>query len=216
MTDKLVIPLFPLSIAVLPGEPVPLHIFEDKYKEMVAYCLESPRSRPFGISYILSEGNRGSLCRVGCALIVEDVLKRYDDGRLDIVARALSRYELHQMVHRKSYFEAQISFFEDDKEAPKPTTTDVERIVTLLCRLSELRSGRPHLVDPSDFKNFSFVAGVIGGLKNEDKQALLEMQSEQKRLVFLASKLEENIHGYPESENTEDPEYSGPGDVTIH
>jgi len=73
-------PLFPLGIVALPGEGVPLHIFEQRYRTMVAECLE--RSREFGIVWVGEEGSRP----VGCAMEITEVLERMDDGRLNIVA----------------------------------------------------------------------------------------------------------------------------------
>ena len=91
MNDEFVLPLFPLSISVLPGEVIPLHIFEERYKELMSYCLENPRMRPFGVTMVVQTGNQAHLCQTGSALIVDEVLERYPDGRLDILARGVGR-----------------------------------------------------------------------------------------------------------------------------
>src|SRR2546430_17674926 len=86
-------PLFPLGIVALPGEAVPLHIFEERYRRMIRACLEGegePQGREFGIVWLSED----ELKPVGCACLVERVLQRYDDGRLDIRARATRPFRL--------------------------------------------------------------------------------------------------------------------------
>lgn len=85
MTEERIIPLFPLGIVALPGAPIPLHIFEERYKEMISRCIE--QGRVFGI--VLFSGER--MADAGCTVRVLEVLKRYDDGRMDILTREIER-----------------------------------------------------------------------------------------------------------------------------
>ena len=72
-------PLFPLGIVLLPGEVLPLHIFEPRYRELVARCLAGPE--PFCVVHADGDGMR----EVGCLAIGLEVVERFDDGRLSIV-----------------------------------------------------------------------------------------------------------------------------------
>jgi len=74
-------PLFPLPIVLLPSEVVPLHIFEDRYKAMVAHCLDE-RSE-FGIVWLADDG----LKEIGCTAQIAEVLERAPDGRMNILVR---------------------------------------------------------------------------------------------------------------------------------
>ena len=74
-------PLFPLSLVALPGELVPLHIFEERYKTMMSECLEA--GTEFGIVWMADDGLR----EIGCACTIERVLERMEDGRLNLLAR---------------------------------------------------------------------------------------------------------------------------------
>src|SRR5687767_5982011 len=92
--DGLELPIFELPVVILPGELLPLHIFEDRYKRMIGHCLES--EEPFGIVF---RDDEGTAHRIGCTARVTEVLERFDDGRLNIVVtgeqpfRVLERFE---------------------------------------------------------------------------------------------------------------------------
>ena len=73
------LPIFELPLVLLPGEQVPLHIFEDRYKRMVGTALE--HGEPFGIVLRDDEGARS----VGCTARIDDVIERFDDGRMNIL-----------------------------------------------------------------------------------------------------------------------------------
>src|SRR3954462_1102595 len=79
--DGLELPIFELPAVILPGELLPLHIFEERYKRMIGYCLES--AEPFGIVF---RDDEGTAHRIGCTARVTEVLERFDDGRMNIVA----------------------------------------------------------------------------------------------------------------------------------
>ncbi|MFZ0539159.1 MAG: LON peptidase substrate-binding domain-containing protein, partial [Candidatus Sulfotelmatobacter sp.] len=82
------IPLFPLDVVLLPSAPLPLHIFEPRYKEMIAECLA--QNRIFGVVRALDQG----LAKVGCTAEIITVVKEYPDGRLDLVAEGRNRFEI--------------------------------------------------------------------------------------------------------------------------
>lgn len=107
------IPLFPLDLVLFPRAPLPLHIFEDRYKEMIGVCLES--NSPFGVVRAQREG----LATVGCTANILRVMHRYPDGRMDILCEGDQRFEIGTLDNARSYLEAQVDEFEDEyEEAP--------------------------------------------------------------------------------------------------
>jgi Lon protease-like protein len=108
------IPLFPLDLVLFPGAPLPLHIFEDRYKEMINLCLQS--NAGFGVVRAQREG----LATVGCTAKILRVMHRYPDGRMDILCEGDQRFEIETLENELSYLEAQVDLFEDeDEEAPQ-------------------------------------------------------------------------------------------------
>src|SRR4051812_16084849 len=104
------LPIFPLSLVLLPGMPLPLHIFEERYKEMMADVM--PQESEFGIVLAKEEG----IVNVGCTATVQKVLQRYPDGRLDLLAVGLRRFEIESLDEDKSYLRATVDFFDDEEE----------------------------------------------------------------------------------------------------
>jgi len=90
----ILLPLFPLELVLLPEEPLPLHIFEERYREMIGECLRAKTSgfgrQDFGV--VLAKGQ--AISNVGCSAQIVTVTRKYDDGRMDILtwANAGSRY----------------------------------------------------------------------------------------------------------------------------
>src|SRR6185295_4524200 len=92
--DGVELPIFELPMVILPGELLPLHIFEERYKRMIGHCLEN--AEPFGIVF-RDEG--GNAHRIGCMARVTEVVERFDDGRMNVVVageqpfKVLERFE---------------------------------------------------------------------------------------------------------------------------
>ncbi len=107
MADEL-LPLFPLGVVLLPQSQVPLHIFEERYKEMIGEAIALHAE--FGI--VLASGN--GIVNTGCTAVVENVVERYPDGRIDIVAMGLRRFEILSLNHEKSYLRGAVQFFDDE------------------------------------------------------------------------------------------------------
>ena len=175
------LPLFPLGIVLLPGEPVPLHIFEPRYKEMVRVCLDG--DRPFGIVY----ASPAALAAVGCTARIRSVATRYDDGRLDIVAVGEERFRVQDIHRDRAYLTADAEPVEDDADTA-PTRVR-QRVVARHMKLLELagETVRPGLYDEP--YPLSFVVGRNAGLGLDDKQALLAMEDEAERLAMLSEHL---------------------------
>jgi Lon protease-like protein len=102
------IPLFPLDVVLFPGASLPLHIFEERYKEMIGVCRADESS--FGVVRAQQDG----LAVIGCTARILRVLHEYDDGRLDILCRGDRRFEIESLEESRSFLEAEVDFFEDD------------------------------------------------------------------------------------------------------
>ncbi len=179
------LPLFPLGVVLLPGEPIPLHIFEPRYREMVQVCLDA--DQPFGILY----ASEAALATVGCTARIRKVAARYDDGRLDIVAVGEERFAIEEIHRDRSFLTADTrpvgdAAHEDDVAAR-------QQAIARHMKLLELAGKTPR---PSRYGRegpVSFVIGRSAGLDLRAKQQLLEMDSEASRLQFLADHLEEML-----------------------
>lgn len=102
------IPLFPLDIVLFPGQAVPLHIFERRYRLMTRHCIDS--KSPFGIVFY----HEGNLARTGCTAMIVKILKEYEDGRSDILAAGQRAFRLLRTHEEQPYFEGDVEFLDED------------------------------------------------------------------------------------------------------
>ena len=126
------LPIFPLELVLLPGVPLPLHIFEPRYKEMIAECLE--QKKPFGVVRASSAG----VADIGCTAEIMSVTKKYDDGRMDILTRGVERFEVIHVNEDRSFLQAEISVVQDEDEAGKPAAQMVTQAVRLHAEIAKL------------------------------------------------------------------------------
>ncbi len=184
LPDRL--PLFPLGIVLYPDEPVPLHIFEPRYREMVRFCLDN--DDPFGIVYVSEK----ALAQVGCTARIRRVLTRYDDGRLDIMAMGEERFEIVELHRDLAYLTADIQRYDVAEEEPVDTEVR-ERVITQHMKLLEMAGEaiRPALYEEARW--VSFVVAQNAGLELEQKQKLLEMTSENERVRFLVDHFQDML-----------------------
>src|SRR5690606_38009826 len=172
------IPLFPLGIVLYPGEPVPLHIFEPRYREMVRRCLEE--DLPFGIVHVSEE----ALAAVGCTARIRRVLNRYDDGRLDIMALGEERFRIVELHRDRPYLSAEVEPFGPERAEPVDAAAR-ERLITQHMKLLEMTGERIRPAVYEQSRWVSFTVAQNAGLDVEQKQRLLEMESERERIDFL-------------------------------
>jgi len=107
------LPLFPLPVVVFPRTPLPLHIFEDRYKEMVGGAMRD--NSEFGI--VLARD--GGIVNTGCTVTVEKLVQIYPDGRMDVLTRGQRRFEILSLNEEKDYLQAEVNYF-DDEDAGDP------------------------------------------------------------------------------------------------
>ena len=139
------IPLFPLNVVVFPRTQLPLHIFEDRYKEMVGEAIRD--SSEFGIVLAKDDG----IVNAGCTVAVEKVLQMFPDGRMDILAQGKRRFEIQSLNEEKTFLQGEVTFFDDEEFAPVPV--EVRQLALdnyhELSRLSNAREhSSPDLSDP--------------------------------------------------------------------
>lgn len=183
------LPLFPLDLVLYPGERLTLHIFEERYKDLVAYCLE--HEVPFGIVWTDDGTADEEWAEVGTTVRIDEVLKKYEDGRLDIAVEGEERFRLAETHENFSYFTADVSLLEDEE-----TSVDLklrERVITQHMRLLELagRTVRPDLYENVD--RLSFVLAQNAALDPGQKQELLEFTTEGERIRYLIHHFESII-----------------------
>jgi len=106
------LPLFPLQLVVFPGAAVPLHIFEERYREMVGEAEAS--GSEFGI--VLAKD--GGIVNSGCTVMVQEVLQRYPDGRFDVLTRGQRRFSIVSINDEKPYLRGEVEYFGDDTGEP--------------------------------------------------------------------------------------------------
>lgn len=183
------LPLFPLSLVMLPSSAVPLHIFEDRYKEMMAELIGSRAE--FGIVLARDEG----IVSIGCTATVEQVLERYPDGQLDIVVLGRRRFTIESLNDEKSYLRAQVEFFNDEEAQDVPRELRTKAILAYE-RLREILSAEKQSDEPVaaeahlDLPQMSFQVGQLISDANK-RQVLLGLRSEIARLEYLVSILPE-------------------------
>src|SRR5579864_2884618 len=110
--QPVLLPLFPLQVVLLPGAELPLHIFEDRYKEMIAEVLRDRLE--FGVVLASEKG----IVNTGCSATVDEVLRNYPDGRMDILARGRRRFEIVRLNDERAFLRGSVDFFDDDESAP--------------------------------------------------------------------------------------------------
>jgi Lon protease-like protein len=180
------LPIFPLELVLLPGVPLPLHIFEPRYKEMIAECLE--QKKPFGVVRASSDG----VADIGCTAEIMSVTKKYDDGRMDILTRGVERFEVIEVNEDRSFLQAEISVVEDEPE--KPDAEIVTQAVRLHAEIAKLAGAEPSGPD-EHAGNLSFLLAGSLPLDLDFKQSLLSTLSEAKRLEAVVGYLEAILPG---------------------
>jgi Lon protease-like protein len=169
-------PLFPLGLVALPSEYVPLHIFEARYRTMVAECLE--RDRELGIVWLSDE----ELKPIGCAVAIERVLERMEDGRINILTRGTRPFRLIERQDDLAYPAGTVEFLRDRDEEPDEAATAAARDA-YAALVVEATDAEPDAERLAAMTAYDMAATVDFGL--EAKQGLLELRSENARLRLL-------------------------------
>jgi Lon protease-like protein len=183
--DNLLLPIFPLEVVLLPEEPLPLHIFEERYKEMIRECLrakeESAGQQEFGV--VLARENE--VRTTGCTARIVNVTRKYPDGRLDIFTVGVRRFEILYTNQERPFLRAGVEFFEDEKGTDTPAEADAARAIELFREIMQRLHKTPdmpiHL--PRPYKHLSFRIAAPLPLDLDFKQRLLTLRNEPERLA---------------------------------
>jgi Lon protease-like protein len=165
--------LFPLPMVLLPTEQVPLHIFEERYKELIGECLEEDRA--FGFVFAEEDG----VHEVGTHASVVQVLARFDDGRLNVLVEGGERFRVQELTGGRS-FQTGVTAPVDDEDDPADAST-IERALELFERLREI-TGSEVEVPAGDDPQLSYALAARVELEPGVKQELLQTTSERTRL----------------------------------
>lgn len=162
---------------LLPGNPLPLHIFEPRYREMISECLE--RNQAFGVVRAKEEG----VAEIGCTADIISVSKKYDDGRMDIITRGHERFEIVQVNQERAFLQGEVIYLLD--HGGNATAEEKARAMTLHGEILTLAGGRP--VDSSEIREQQLSFHLAGSLPIDldFKQTLLETASESERVRTL-------------------------------
>ncbi|MEW6131424.1 MAG: LON peptidase substrate-binding domain-containing protein [Acidobacteriota bacterium] len=197
------LPLFPLATVLVPGAVLPLHIFEERYKEMMRYAIENQGM--YGLSF-RDNANIGKetvpeVGSVGCLAKINAVMP-LEDGRLNLISTGIIRYRVNGYNQMLPFLIAQIETFTDELEADEELTHLYESLKTpgkeLLEAAKKLDEAGLVLSNdlPDDPESFSFLMTSILPLENDIKQSLLEMTSTKIRLMRLRTHINNTLANY--------------------
>jgi len=172
------LPLFPLQVVLFPRTELPLHIFEERYKQMVSEVLRGKTE--FGV---VQAGEKG-IVNTGCTATIEKVVKEYPDGRMDLVTIGRRRFEIIMLNDEKPYLRGAVEFFDD--EASDPIAPEVrKRVMEAYNDLRALEQAEPFQDSEMADPQLSFqLAQVVPDL--DFRQILLATRSEAERMRRLA------------------------------
>lgn len=199
------LPLFPLPVVLFPGVPLPLHIFEPRYRQMLIDIQLS--NNMFGLAYFdptISENEVPPAGHVGCVAEVTET-QTFPDGRSTIMTLGVIRYRIESYVERGDpYLVAQVSYFEDDEEDESQLSATAREVAETFTRIAQavrtINDERASLPDISDTEpqRLSFLVAAAMEIEADVKQELLELRSTSKRLEQLRGMLNIAVKGYEE------------------
>ena len=173
--------IFPLGIVLFPGSSYPLYIFEDRYKKLIKECWDNQQL--FGINLITPK----KMYDVGCSAFVSDIMDIKENGNLDIIVSGKQRFKIAKILDgEQPYLMADIEHYEDTE-----TTIDrnlLEKTLNLYNDIANKAKNfkiKPIDIDNISYPHPSFQIALKSGLTLEERQSLLELQSENERLEHL-------------------------------
>lgn len=186
------IPLFPLKLVVFPYSKYPLHIFEERYKRMIDTCL----SNESGFGIVAPSDNE--LAKIGSYVFITKLLKKYENGEMDIVIEARSRFNIRRITsHIDGYLLAEVEEYYDTQSTANPSLLDeMEDMFEKILDKYDFELEKSFWTGYKNSKAKSFKIAEKSGLSLTQQQTLLTLQDENRRINFLINhfeKLDENI-----------------------
>jgi Lon protease-like protein len=189
--EENLLPLFPLEMVLLPEEPLPLHIFEERYKTMIGECLQAKAAgkgqQEFGV--VLLKGQ--AVSTVGCTARIINLTRQYEDGRMDILTVGKRRFEILLTNEERPYLQGAVDYFEDEgPDAPSDEAAEhaIARFREAMRKLRHASEMPVHLPRPYRYLSFRLAAALP--LDFAFKQQLLALRSEPERLTLVQRALE--------------------------
>lgn len=192
MNEIVRLPLFPLPTVVFPGQTLPLHIFEPRYRLMIAHCRQAVADR-YGtgrFAVVLSSGPH--VFTTGCSVDISRVAAEYPDGRLDIVTRGVQRVLIHDVASEHPYVVANVEFLADASEEPLDRGLR-EQVLALATRLTEEICDEPIVLAVPPGESAAYRLAGLTGMDLPQRQRLLEERHENRRLALIRDALQESL-----------------------
>lgn len=199
------LPLFPLPIVLFPGAPLPLHIFEPRYQEMLRDVRAADQT--FGLSYFdasESTSDEPPIGHIGCAAEIVE-MQNAPDGRANIMTVGVARYTLESYVETdRMYLVGKVRFFEDVPETDNELAAVSEQVIELFMKIARavrtINNERAALPDlqTDDPERLSFLIAAAMEMDAEIKLGLLELRSTGERLTRIRNMLKEVVQTYEE------------------
>jgi ATP-dependent Lon protease len=187
------LPLFPLEVVLLPEELLPLHIFEERYKQMIGECLSAKSAgvaqQEFGVVFLKEQETES----VGCSARIVNVTRKYSDGRMDILTVGVRRFEIALVNEDRTYLRGEVEYFDDDVGTDTAGDPEAEQAIGLfreaMQRLHQSKEMPIHLPRPYRYLSFRLAAPLP--FEPEFKQQLLLIRNEPERLRQVTGAIEE-------------------------
>jgi ATP-dependent Lon protease len=174
------LPLFPLQVVLFPHAALPLHIFEERYRALLRMVIKE--SVEFGV--VMTKGE--DLSEIGCSAAVTSVLQMYEDGRMDVLVEGRRRFRIQQVDStRAQYLMGSVTFLGDRGELPDAARfTETVQMYNQLVEL--VYAGKVKVLDAETVvPDLSFVMAQKAGMDLDQRQELLELETEEERLALL-------------------------------
>ena len=199
------LPVFPLPVVLFPSVPLPLHIFEPRYRQMLTDIRVT--NNLFGVVYFdptTATNVVPPIGHVGCVAEVTET-QTFPDGRSNILTLGVVRYRIESYVERGDpYLVAKLSYFEDDDEDEATLAGPTKEVAEAFTRIAQavrtINDERTNLPDISDTEpqRLSFLVAAAMEIEADVKQEMLETRSTFERLERLRSMLSQAVKGYEE------------------
>jgi Lon protease-like protein len=199
------LPVFPLPVVLFPGVPLPLHIFEPRYRQMLKDIHVA--NNLFCVAYFDSSAAEVDVPpagHIGCVAEVTET-QTFPDGRSNILTLGVIRYRIESYVERGDpYLVARVNYFEDDDEDESSLSNSAREVAETFTRIAQavrtLNDERSNLPDISNTEpqRLSFLVAAAMEIDAEVKQELLELTSTSVRLERLRGMLSLAVKGYEE------------------
>ncbi|MCC6175526.1 MAG: LON peptidase substrate-binding domain-containing protein [Chloroflexi bacterium] len=202
-----VLPLFPLNTVLFPGVPLPLHVFEERYRLMIGTCIVTDNE--FGVALIregVEVGGPAVPYDVGTIARIVDV-ERMPDGRMNLLTMGMERYRLLSVVQREPYLSGRVEVL-PSSDLPAGSTLVDELVAGFRAYADDLPGRLPpieraNFADDPDRLAFQIAAAL--GLSASVRQALLEIDSTTERLEKVQAHLRrehQNVRLFTHSPST--------------